>query len=143
MASLNVKKGDAVMVITGKDKGKSGQVINVNTAKDRVTVDGVSIVSKCIKAKSAQEKGGIVKQSGTIDISNVMPICNSCGKPTRVGHKEVTVDGKKVKKRICKKCGAELDAVKAKTTAKKAAKRIKKAASEKAEKPEAPKADKE
>lgn len=143
MASLNVKKGDAVMVITGKDKGKSGQVINVNTAKNRVTVEGLNIVSKCIKAKNAQEKGGIFKQPGAIDVSNVMPICGACNNPTRVGHKEVTVDGKTVNKRICKKCGAELDAAKAKSTAKKAAKKTKKAVSDKAEKPAVETADKE
>jgi large subunit ribosomal protein L24 len=145
MANLNVKKGDAVMVITGKDKGKSGQIISVNTAKSRVTIEGLNMVSKCIKAKNAQEKGGIVKQPAGIDVSNVMPICPACGKPTRVGNKEVTVEGKNVKKRICKKCGAELDVAeaKSKTTAKKAVKKTKKATADKAEKPAAEKADKE
>jgi large subunit ribosomal protein L24 len=122
MANLNVKKGDSVMVITGNDKGKSGKIITVNTAKNRVTIEGLNMVSKCIKAKNAQEKGGIVKQPAGIDVSNVMPICPSCGKPTRVGAKIETVEVKDVKKRICKKCGADLDAAPekaAKTTAKK------------------------
>ena len=71
MAALNVKKGDNVMVITGKDKGKSGKVLKVDTAKGRIYVEGVNIVSKSKKPTSAQDKGGIVKKEGKICIHEV------------------------------------------------------------------------
>ena len=83
--------------------------------ENRVVVEGVNIVTKAKKPKSAQDKGGIIKEEAPIDASNVMVICPACGKATRVAHS--VVDGKKV--RTCKKCGASLDAVKAKKVAKK------------------------
>lgn len=119
MASLNVKTGDTVVVITGKDAGKKGKVLKVSPKTKRIVVEGVNIVSKAHKARSAQDKSEIRKIEGTIDISNVMPVCPKCGKPTRVHHQ--VVDGKKV--RVCK-CGASLDvaSVKAAAKAKKAVK---------------------
>lgn len=101
---MNIKKGDSVVVITGKDKGKSGKVLEVFVKENRVLVDGVNIVSKHQKPRSAEDKGGIVKKAAPINASNVMVMC-SCGKATRVAHKEV--DGKKV--RICKHCQQSLD----------------------------------
>jgi len=101
---LNVKKSDTVVVITGKDAGKKGKVIASYPKKNRVVVEGVNIVTKHRKPRSAQDKGGIVKHEGTIDVSNVMIICPTCGKATRVKHS--VVDGKNV--RVCK-CGAVLD----------------------------------
>ena len=116
MKKCNVKTGDVVVVITGKDAGKQGKVLAVNTKTNRITVEGVNIVSKHQKARKAQEKSQIVKREGTIDISNVMILCPTCGKPTRVKHS--VVDGKSV--RVCK-CGATLEAAKAeKKTTKKA-----------------------
>jgi len=106
--SLGIKKGDNVVVIAGKDKGKTGKINLVNPDKLRVSVEGVEMISKHKKPRNAQDKGGIIKKEGTIDISNVQVICASCGKATRVSHS--IVDGKKV--RICKKCGAILDATK-------------------------------
>lgn len=107
MTKCNVKKDDYVMIISGKDKGKTAQVIAVNADANRVLIDGTGLATvntKAVKARKASDKGGLVKQPGTIDASNVMPVCSACGKPTRVGHQ--IVDGKKV--RICKKCGAVL-----------------------------------
>lgn len=101
---MNIKKGDTVVVITGKDKGKSGKVLEVFVKENRVLVDGINIVSRHTKPKSAQEKGGIIKKAAPINASNVMIMC-SCGKATRVAHK--IIDGKKV--RICKVCGMSLD----------------------------------
>ena len=118
--SMTVKKGDNVVVITGKEKGKQGKVLEVFPEENRVLVDGVNIVSRHQKARNQQEKSGIVKKSAPIDASNVMVVCPSCGKATRVHHKEI--DGKKV--RVCK-CGVSLDKDFVKTTkkdAKKAAK---------------------
>lgn len=117
MNSLSVKKGDNVVVIAGKDKGKTGKISLVLPTKNRVTVEGVNIVSKHTKPRSAQEKGGIVKRPAAIDASNVQVICASCNKATRIAHS--IVDGKKV--RICKKCGATLDMEAKKAPAKTAA----------------------
>lgn len=104
MAQLNVKTGDTVLVITGKDSGKQGKVLACYPAKNRIVVEGVNIISRHTKPRSAKESGGIIKKEGTIDVSNVMVVCPTCGKPTRVKHSEV--DGKRV--RVCK-CGGVLD----------------------------------
>lgn len=115
------------MIIAGKDKGKSGEVISVNPDAHRVIVDDANMISKSVRPRSAQEKGGIVKQAGTIDVSNVMLVCPKCEKVVRVKHEVVEKDGKQVKVRICAKCGASLDEKAAKKSAKKVAKKTKKA----------------
>ena len=114
-----VKKNDKVLVLAGKDKGKTGSVLSVSTADKKVVVSGVNIVTKHKKPKSQEDKGGIVKLEAGIDVSNVQVICPVCGKATRVAHK--IVDGKKI--RVCKKCGAGLDLSRAE--AKKAKKDVK------------------
>ena len=132
MTKCNVKTGDNVVVITGKDAGKKGKVLFVDVKNGRITVEGVNIVSKHQKARKAQEKSQIVKKEGSIDVSNVMVLCPSCGKPTRVKHS--VVDGKNV--RVCK-CGAVLESAKAvkeeKKTAKKATAKTAEAKAEKTE----------
>src|SRR5574344_389872 len=105
MSHPNIKKGDTVLVIAGKDKNKRAKVLAASTSSSRIIVEGVNVVTKCKKAKSAQEKSAIIKQESAIDSSNVMVICPKCGKATRVAH--AVIDGKKV--RVCKKCGASLD----------------------------------
>lgn len=133
---LNVKKGDTVVVITGKDAGKKGKVVASYPKKGRVVVEGVNIITKHKKPRSAQDKGGIVKHEGTIDVSNVMIVCPTCGKATRVKHN--IVDGKNV--RVCK-CGAVLDKKFTKTApAKKSTKLEEKAETKKVEKAEEVKA---
>ena len=112
--SLNVKKGDTVLVIAGKDKGKSGKVLIAQPADNSVVVAGVNIIAKHKKPRSAQDKGGIIKKEGKIDASNVQVICPTCGKATRINN--VMVDGKKI--RQCKKCSANLDAAAKKETKK-------------------------
>ena len=121
MNSLFVKKGDNVMILTGKDKGKSGRILSVDPDAGRVVVENRNIIVKHVKPRGAQSPGGKQSVPGTIDASNVQIICPSCGKTTRVAHAE---QGDK-KIRVCKKCGASLDAkVKAeKKTAKKSAKK--------------------
>ena len=131
--NYSIKKGDAVKVISGKDKGKSGQVIAVLKDQHRVVVEGVNIVSKHTKPRNAQQKGGIVKREGSIDVSNVMLVCASCGKPTRVGHKIENNDGKENKVRVCVKCGSVIAENKAKTAVKKAKKAVKKTDGKEAE----------
>lgn len=103
--TLNVKKGDNVLVIAGKDKGKSGKVLTAIPADNAVVVSGVNIIAKHQKPRSAQDKGGITKRENKIDVSNVQIICPTCNKATRVAN---AMDGDK-KFRQCKKCGASLD----------------------------------
>lgn len=103
--NMTVKKGDNVLVITGKDKGKTGKVLEVFPKDNRVLVDGINIVTKHKKARTQNEKSEIIKKNAPIEASNVMVVCPVCGKATRVAHKEI--DGKNV--RVCKKCSASLD----------------------------------
>jgi len=102
---MHVKKGDKVMVITGKDKGKTGVILAAYPKKDRVLVEGINIVKKHTKPNQANPQGGIVSQEAAIHVSNVMPIDPKTGEPTRVGYK--IEDGKKI--RIAKKSGEALD----------------------------------
>ena len=117
---MKVKKNDTVLVLTGKDAGKTGKVIASNPADNKIKVDGVNVQLKSKKARSANETSAIVKQVGAIDASNVLVVCPACGKATRVAYK---LEGDK-KLRVCKKCGASLDVKKAapvKTATKKTA----------------------
>ena len=102
---MHVKKGDKVMVISGKDNGKTGVVLAAFPKKDRVNVEGINIVKKHSKPSQLNPQGGINDQEAAIHVSNVMPIDPKTGEPTRVGSK--TVDGKKV--RVAKKSGEILD----------------------------------
>lgn len=102
---MKIKKNDTVLVLTGKDAGKTAKVLVVEPKKNRVVVDGVNVQKRHTKARNAQQVSEIKEQSGAIDASNVMVVCPACGKATRVAFGEV--DGKKV--RLCKKCGATLD----------------------------------
>ena len=104
MPKMNVKKGDQVEVLSGKDKGKRGEVIVALPSEGKVIVEGVAVVKKATRPNPVNQTGGIVEQEAAIDVSNVMLICPSCGKPTRVGHAK-NDEGKKV--RVCKKCGAQ------------------------------------
>ena len=105
MAKLNIKKGDTVVVIAGKDKGKTGKVLQTVAVANRAVVEGINIVTIHRKPRSQQDPGGIVKRPAPVQISNLMVVCPVCGKATRVGRK--VVDGKNA--RICKKCNASLD----------------------------------
>lgn len=118
---MTIKTGDNVVVIAGKDKGKTGKVTAVYADTNKVLIENVNIVSKHQKPKSQQDKGGIFKRPAPIEASNVLVICPVCGKATRIAHGEV--DGKKV--RVCKKCKASLDKAFVKQTKKEAKKTIK------------------
>ena len=103
MAKMNVKKGDQVEVLSGKDKGKRGEVLVALPSEGKVVVRGVAVVKKAQRPTQANQQGGIVEKEAAIDVSNVALVCPTCGKAKRVGHAEE--DGKKV--RVCKKCGAK------------------------------------
>lgn len=102
---MNVKLNDNVLVITGKYSGKQGKVIATSPKSGKVTVEGVNIHKKAKKARKANEISEIVEIAAPIDVSNVMVICDACGKATRVKY---SFDGGK-KHRVCGKCGATLD----------------------------------
>ena len=118
MAKFNIKTGDNVLVVTGKDKGKVSVVTSISPKKSAVCVQDVNVQTKHAKARRANEKSEIKKIEGLIDISNVMVVCHECNKATRVARKQI--DGKSV--RICKKCGAILDTEKKVAKATKTAK---------------------
>ena len=104
MAKMHVKSGDKVVVLSGKDKGKEGTVLRAKPTEGKVLVEGVAVAKKAVRPNAQNQQGGIIEQEAFIDASNVMVVCPSCGKPTRVGH-DVNDEGKKV--RVCKKCGAK------------------------------------
>ena len=109
MSKLHVKKDDKVIIISGKDKGKTGKVLEVSPEEGKIIIEGRNMKTKHVKPRSMGEQGGIVQAEGALYASKVMVVCPKCGEPTRVGHKLVDTDkkfGKKV--RVCKKCGAEL-----------------------------------
>ena len=112
MPGVDIRKDDMVRVMAGKDRGKEGRVVRVIPTEGRVMVDGVALAKKHQRAggqvkgsNRAVQQGGIIDVEMFVDISNVQPVCKSCGQPTRVGHR-IEADGSKV--RICRKCEAEL-----------------------------------
>ncbi len=102
-----IRKGDTVQVIAGNDRGKRGEVHNVNPKKAEVIVSGINLVKKHQKRTGdVRTQAGIIEREGPIDVSKVALVCKNCGKPTRVGFK-VFEDG--TKSRVCKKCGETAD----------------------------------
>ena len=104
MSAMNVKKGDTVVVLSGKDKGKQGKILGTVPSEAKVVVEGINMVTCHTKPRRQGEEGGIVKREAALYASKVQVVCPKCGKATRVAHK---VEGAK-KVRVCKHCGAEL-----------------------------------
>ena len=102
--AMNIKKGDNVVVLSGKDKGKQGKVLGTIPADSKVVVEKVNMVTCHVKPRRQGEEGGIVKREAAIYASKVQVVCPKCSKGTRVAHK---IEGDK-KVRVCKHCGAEL-----------------------------------
>jgi large subunit ribosomal protein L24 len=106
---VGIKKNDTVKVITGRDKGKQGRVLDVLRSEGKVLVEHVMMIKRHTRPNPSKGiKGGIAEREGAIDVSNVMVVCPSCG-PTRIGHKVDTTGGKARRTRICRKCGNVLD----------------------------------
>ena len=101
---MKIKKGDQVLIISGKDRGKRDKVLDVFPKEGRVVVESVNIRKKHVRPKKSGEKGQIVETPAPISVSNLKLICPKCGQPTRVGYK--IVEGKKY--RMCKKCKQEI-----------------------------------
>ena len=105
MNKMNIKKGDKVVVLSGKDKGKEGLVLEAMPKAGKVVVEGINVVSRHTKPRRQGEQGGIVKKEAAIYACKVQRVCPKCNKATRPAHK-LLADGKKVC--VCKKCGAEI-----------------------------------
>ena len=106
MNSMNIKKGDTVRVLSGKDKGKEGQVVRSLPSKQRVVVEKVNMVKKAMRPTQQNPQGGITTVEAPLHVSNVMLVCPNCKEATRTS-KRVNEQGKKV--RVCKKCGKDID----------------------------------
>jgi len=105
-AKIHVKKGDTVLVITGKNAGKKGKVVEVLPKDNRLVVEGVNVVKRHTKPSQQMPQGGIVEKEAPIAVSNVMIFCSKCNSPRRI-NKEILANGKKV--RVCNKCGEAFD----------------------------------
>jgi large subunit ribosomal protein L24 len=103
---MKIRKNDTVVVIAGKDKGKKGKVRRALPDKDRVIVEGLNMIKRHSRARRAARQAGIIELEAPIHVSNVMLLCDKCGKPTRVSFRFLT-DGKKV--RICNSCQEVID----------------------------------
>ncbi len=101
---MNIKNGDTVKIISGKDRGKTGKVTHVFPEKNKIVVEGVNAHKKHQRPKKQGQKGQIIQMPMPIDASNAMVVCSSCNKPTRIARK---ISGSK-RVRACKKCGGEL-----------------------------------
>jgi len=105
---VHVKKEDTVLVLSGKDRGKKGKVLSVNPSTNQVIVEGVNMATKHKKPKGRYEQGGIVHQEAPVNGSNVMLVCDKCGKPTKVA-KTILDNGQKA--RTCKNCNEIIEIV--------------------------------
>ena len=102
--AMNIKKGDTIVVLSGKDKGKQGKVLGTVPKSSKIVAEGINMVTCHIKPRKQGEEGGIVKREAAIYASKVQVVCPKCDKGTRVAYE--IKDGKKV--RVCKHCGAAL-----------------------------------
>lgn len=103
---LRIKKGDNAIVLVGKSRGKSGRVLSVVPATEKVLIEGINMVKRHMKPSKKYSQGGIIEKEGPIHISNVMLLCPKCNKSTRIGN--TVLDGGK-KLRTCKKCKEVID----------------------------------
>ena len=106
LAKMNIKKGDTVLIITGKDRGKQGIVSRALPQVNKVIVEGLNIAKKHIRPQGQTRQGGIIEKAMPLQVSNTMLICTECGKPTRVAHdrRPMGTDQKVRSVRVCKKC---------------------------------------
>lgn len=101
---MKIKKGDNVLVVSGKDKGKTGKVLRSIPKEMKILVEGVNFKQKHVRPKKQGEKGQVIKSPSPLNVSNVKILCPKCQKPARIGYK--ITNGKKF--RICKKCKSEI-----------------------------------
>ncbi|OIO52131.1 MAG: 50S ribosomal protein L24 [Candidatus Portnoybacteria bacterium CG_4_8_14_3_um_filter_44_15] len=101
---MRIKKGDTILIISGKDKGKKGKILQAFPRLNKILVEGVNVVKKHRRAKNEREKGQVIEVFKPISVSNAKLVCPKCGKATRVGYRPT----EKNKYRMCKKCGQEI-----------------------------------
>jgi large subunit ribosomal protein L24 len=106
MALARIRKGDTVVVTRGRDRGKRGTVLLLIPERDRVVVEGITMIKRHRKPQG-NDAGGILEREASLHASNVMPVCGQCGDPTRVGHSR-SDDGAGV--RVCRRCGQSFEA---------------------------------
>jgi len=106
MGLPKIKKNDTVMIVTGKERGKTGKVLRVLPEKGRVVIERLNMVKRHSKAKQAQGPQGIVEKEAPLHVSNVMLLCEKCNRPVR-GRRRVLEDGRQV--RVCHRCGEQMD----------------------------------
>jgi large subunit ribosomal protein L24 len=119
---LKVRKGDVVQMITGKDRGKQGRVLEARPGDKRVVVENLNMVKRHQRPRPMKDPsrmgapqivpGGIIEKAAAVPVSNVMVVCPTCNRPTRVGMVEKQIKGQTVRVRVCKRadCGQEIDA---------------------------------
>jgi large subunit ribosomal protein L24 len=120
-AKLKIKKGDLVQIVTGKDRGKQGRVLEARPSEGRVLIENLNVVKRHTRPRAMKEAsrmgspavvpGGIIEKPAPIDASNVMIVCPVCNRPTRVGFRTVELKGETRKVRFCRRsdCGQEID----------------------------------
>jgi large subunit ribosomal protein L24 len=102
---MKIHKGDQVLVLSGKDKGKKAEVVRAMPSADKVIVEGVNVAKRHSKPTRATQQGGVIDKFMPVHVSTVALLCKSCDKPTRIGM-QIDENGEKI--RICRKCGAAL-----------------------------------
>lgn len=107
---MNIKKNDKVKILSGKDRGKTGKVLQVLPKEGRLSVEGLNLLIKHLRGRREGEKGQRIEFPAFINASNVALVCAKCGRPTRVGYKILKTESKKNKKvRVCRKCGETIE----------------------------------
>jgi len=103
---VNIRKNDSVMVVAGKERGKTGKVLRVIPEKGRAMIERLNLVKRHSRPRGPQQPGGIIEKEASIHLSNLMVMCDKCNAPVRVGSK-ILPDGTKA--RVCRRCGDPLD----------------------------------
>ena len=103
---MQIRKNDSVMVIAGKERGKTGKVLRIIPDKDALVIERVNLVKRHTRPRGPQQPGGIIEKEASVHASNVMIMCDKCNAPVRIGRKTLG-DGKKI--RICRRCGEALE----------------------------------
>ena len=110
---MKIRRNDTVVVVRGKNRGRSGRVLRVSTGDSRLLIEGVNLIKRHVRPSPTVRQAGIVEQPGLISLSNVRLLCTKCGKPVRVGFrllsKQEGVREKAQKVRVCKKCNEQID----------------------------------
>jgi large subunit ribosomal protein L24 len=106
---MKIKKNDKVQIISGKDKGKQGKVLQVFTQEGKVSIEGLNLKIKHMRPRKQGEKGQKIQFPAPLRISNIMFVCPRCNRPTRIGYKILMTEKEKNKIRVCKKCKTSVD----------------------------------